>query len=68
MIDNIGYIASYSGGTSLFIGNTASFSSACRMGFVGEMPIMLSTRKGGDGFEPYEEFLERQAKMKGDEK
>ena len=58
MIDNIGYIATYSGGNSLLLGKIEFFSSACRMGIVGEMPITLSSRKGSDTEpDPYEEWL-----------
>ena len=49
-------------------GTLYSLSSESRMGVIGEMPVMLSMRKNGNGFEPYEEFLERQAKIKGEEK
>ena len=50
------------------IGSLYSLSSEARMGVTGEMPVLLSMSKSGGGFEPYEEFLERQAKMKGEEK
>ena len=61
MIDNIGYITSYSGGTSLLIGGTYSFTSECRMGFTGELPVMLTMRKSNnDEPDPYLEWLEMQ--------
>ena len=63
MIDNIGYIASYSGGTSLLVGTTYFLSSECRMGFTGEVPVMLSMRKKNDKPDPYEQWLEMQKEL-----